>query len=60
MKILVIGSGGRVLGVTATGKTLKSAIDKAYEGMKSVHFDGMFFRHDIGKKALNAKALIKE
>lgn len=56
----LVTSGGRVLGVTATGKTLKSAIDKAYEGMKSVHFDGMFFRHDIGKKALNAKALIKE
>ena len=56
----LVTSGGRVLGVTATGKTLKSAIDKAYEGMESVHFDGMFFRHDIGKKALNAKALIKE
>ena len=48
-------SGGRVLGVTETAPTLKEAIDKAYKMVKTVHFEGAFYRNDIGQKALNAE-----
>ena len=49
-----MSSGGRVLGVTATAADLKSAIEKAYERVESVHFDNAFYRHDIGQRALKA------
>ncbi len=49
-----VTSGGRVLGVTATADDLKSAIDKAYENVKHVHFDNAFYRKDIGQRALKA------
>ena len=42
-------SGGRVLGVTARGKTLDEALQKAYEGVAKIHFDGAHWRKDIGK-----------
>ncbi len=48
----LLTSGGRVLGVTAKGEDLPSAIAKAYEAVNLVHFDNMFYRHDIGQKAL--------
>lgn len=41
--------GGRVLGVTAVGGSLDEAIKKAYEGAGKIHFDGAFYRHDIGR-----------
>ncbi len=41
--------GGRVLGVTAVGGNLDEAIKKAYEGAGKIHFDGAFYRHDIGR-----------
>ena len=44
-----VTSGGRVLGVTALGKTLKEARENAYRATELVHFDGMYMRHDIGK-----------
>lgn len=47
-------SGGRVLGVTATASTLSEAIDKAYDAVKGVSFEGAHMRHDIGKRALEA------
>ena len=50
----LLTSGGRVLGVTATAADLKSAIEKAYERVESVHFDNAFYRHDIGQRALKA------
>ena len=50
----LLTSGGRVLGVTATAADLKSAIEKAYERVESVHFDNAFYRHDIGQRALQA------
>ncbi|MCR4324594.1 MAG: phosphoribosylamine--glycine ligase [Candidatus Curtissbacteria bacterium] len=45
-------NGGRVLGVTAVGPTLEEARQKAYSqiGPEGVHFDGMQYRTDIGKK----------
>jgi phosphoribosylamine--glycine ligase len=48
----LVSSGGRVLGVTASGPTLPSAIDRAYAAAAHVHFKGMQMRRDIGKKGL--------
>ncbi|MFA5115619.1 MAG: phosphoribosylamine--glycine ligase, partial [Candidatus Omnitrophota bacterium] len=45
-------SGGRVLGVTGLGATVKDAIDNAYRAAGKIHFEGMHFRRDIGQKAL--------
>jgi phosphoribosylamine--glycine ligase len=44
--------GGRVLAVTGLGNTLSAAIEQAYAGMASIHFEGMHFRRDIGAKAI--------
>jgi phosphoribosylamine--glycine ligase len=46
-------AGGRVLGITAKGKTLQSAIGKAYEAVNKISFDGMYYRKDIGRKAIS-------
>jgi phosphoribosylamine---glycine ligase len=48
----LVTSGGRVLGVTASGSDLRSAIDAAYAGAGHIRFDGMHYRHDIGAKGL--------
>lgn len=48
----LVTAGGRVLGVTAVADDLKSAIDRAYDLTKTVRFENAYFRHDIGKKAL--------
>ena len=48
-------SGGRVLGVTATGEDLQAALDKSYAAVKKIHFENAHFRTDIGKRALSAK-----
>jgi len=45
-------SGGRVLGVTAIGTTLREALDRAYEATQQIQFEGMQYRRDIGAKAL--------
>lgn len=42
-------NGGRVLGVTALGRTLPEALEKAYAGVEKIHFNGAQYRHDIGK-----------
>jgi phosphoribosylamine--glycine ligase len=47
-----VTSGGRVLGITASGKTLTACRDKAYEAIEKIHFDGMSFRKDIGMKGI--------
>lgn len=45
-------AGGRVLGVTATGGDLKSALDSAYKAVEKISFEKAHYRKDIGKKAL--------
>jgi phosphoribosylamine---glycine ligase len=45
-------SGGRVLGVTAAGKTLQQAREKAYALVEAIDFPEAHFRHDIGLKGL--------
>ncbi|MCL7050717.1 hypothetical protein MKW94_004942 [Papaver nudicaule] len=47
-----IAVGGRVLGVTATGKDLKEARDKAYQTVEKINWPEGFFRRDIGWRAL--------
>lgn len=47
-----VTNGGRVLGVTAVAPDLKSAIEKAYDNVKRIHFDGQQVRSDIGAKGL--------
>ncbi|MBI1824736.1 MAG: phosphoribosylamine--glycine ligase [Nitrospirae bacterium] len=49
----VLASGGRVLGVTACGKSIQEARNFAYEAISKIHFDGMQYRKDIGLKAVN-------
>ncbi len=48
----LVTAGGRVLSVSAVGTTLKGALDRAYEAVGKIHFEGMHFRRDIGAKAL--------
>ncbi len=45
-------SGGRVLGVTVIGENYADAVKKAYEAVSYVQFEGMYYRKDIGKKAI--------
>ena len=43
-------NGGRVLGVTGLGKTIKEAIDNTYQAVGKINFEGMHYRRDIGRK----------
>lgn len=49
----IVSDGGRVLGVTATGKDLAAALSKAYSALGKIQFEGMYYRKDIGHLALN-------
>jgi phosphoribosylamine--glycine ligase len=49
----LVTSGGRVLGVTHSGPTLQTAIDRVYTAAREIHFDGMQMRTDIGRKGLS-------
>lgn len=46
-----VTAGGRVLGVTATAASLDESLAKAYEAIGCIHFEGMHYRHDIGRRA---------
>jgi phosphoribosylamine--glycine ligase len=52
----VVTDGGRVLGVTALGKTIIDARRRAYEALSKIHFEGMHFRRDIGHWAVQRGA----
>jgi len=51
----ILTSGGRVLNVTAIDNEIESAINKVYSEINKINFEGMYFRTDIGKKALKYK-----
>jgi phosphoribosylamine--glycine ligase len=51
----IVTNGGRVLGVTALGADLPRAIERAYEVVGKIHWDGVHYRTDIGRKALNRR-----
>ena len=48
----VVTNGGRVLGVTALGETIQKAIDQTYEAVSKIDWEGVYYRRDIGNKAL--------
>ncbi|MBT3465203.1 phosphoribosylamine--glycine ligase, partial [archaeon] len=48
----VLTNGGRVLGVTGIGNSIKESIDNAYLGVSKIDFENNYFRKDIGQKAL--------
>ncbi len=48
----VLTDGGRVLGVTSTAPDFATAIDRAYQAVRSIDFDGMYYRQDIAQRAL--------
>jgi phosphoribosylamine--glycine ligase len=48
----VLTAGGRVLGVTAAAPTLEEALKRAYQAIAMIHFDGIYYRRDIGHRAL--------
>jgi phosphoribosylamine--glycine ligase len=45
-----------VLGVTAVGGDLSAAIAAAYEGVHRIHFEGVHYRTDIGRRAWEVRA----
>lgn len=50
----LVTNGGRVIGVTAIGDTIKSSIDRAYEAVGKIDFDNAYFRRDIGHRVLTS------
>jgi phosphoribosylamine--glycine ligase len=48
----IVTAGGRVLGVTASGATLRASIDRAYAAARQIRFEGMHYRKDIGANGL--------
>ena len=51
----LVTAGGRVLGVTAAASCLEDALALAYERVEKISFEGAYYRHDIGKRALDIK-----
>ena len=48
----LLTAGGRVLGVQTLGGDIRAAIERAYDAVGRIRFEGMQFRHDIGRRAL--------
>jgi phosphoribosylamine--glycine ligase len=49
-----MAAGGRVLNVTATGRTIRDAVERAYRGVSAIDWPEGFYRRDIGWRALKA------
>ncbi len=56
----LLTAGGRVLGVTAAGENLKTAIDRAYLAAGKIHFEGLHYRRDIGLSRLQRLEAARE
>ncbi len=52
----LVTAGGRVLGVTAAAASLEEALARAYEALGAIQFEGMYYRRDIGHRALRKKS----
>ncbi|MGD0156205.1 MAG: phosphoribosylamine--glycine ligase [Terracidiphilus sp.] len=50
----LVTAGGRVLGVTAAADSLDQALARAYQALAEISFEGMYYRRDIGHRALGA------
>ena len=48
----VVTNGGRVLGITGRGNGLKDALDKAYQAISDIQFEGAYYRSDIGFRVM--------
>lgn len=48
----IVSNGGRVLNVVGSGDSLQQAIDHTYQNVQKIHFEGSFYRNDIGHKGL--------
>ena len=48
----ILTTGGRVLGATAAAASLEEALARAYQALAEIHFEGIYFRRDIGRRAL--------
>jgi phosphoribosylamine--glycine ligase len=51
----IVTHGGRVLGVTALGETIADAIGRVYDAVERIQWQGVHFRKDIGRKALDRR-----
>ncbi|SDF31403.1 phosphoribosylamine--glycine ligase [Sporomusa acidovorans] len=51
----IVTQGGRVLGVTAVADNLQEAVDKVYQAVPTINFNGMQYRNDIAHRAFNRK-----
>ena len=51
----IVTNGGRILGVTALGNTIQTAINQAYKAVSNISWEGAYYRKDIGYKALKSK-----
>ncbi|HZP05069.1 MAG TPA: phosphoribosylamine--glycine ligase [Terracidiphilus sp.] len=51
----LLTAGGRVLGVTAAADSLEEALARSYQAMAEIQFEGIYYRHDIGHRALRSK-----
>lgn len=51
----IVTAGGRVLGVTAMGKTIADARARGYEAVNRINFEGAYWRHDIADKAIKRR-----
>lgn len=49
----IVTNGGRVLAVSSSGENIKQCVEKSLETIKNIHFDGMYYRSDIGYEFLN-------
>ncbi len=52
----LVTAGGRVLGVSAVADSLEEALDRAYGAMEEISFEGIYYRRDIGRRALKGAA----
>jgi len=50
----ILATGGRVLGVTSAGVDLKQALGRCYDAIANIHWEGMQFRHDIGRSTIGS------
>ena len=51
----IVTAGGRVLGVTAAADSLQEALQRAYQAMVEIQFEGIYYRRDIGHRALGPR-----
>jgi phosphoribosylamine--glycine ligase len=52
----IVTNGGRVLGVTGLGEDIPKAIERTYQAVRKISWEGVHYRNDIGRKALRKKA----